>query len=210
MSDLHAAPAGWYPEPNGTDGQRWWDGTRWTEYATPLSPPPQAEYAPYGSATQVRVADGTPVDTVWIWLIVVLPIVAIIPFFLWDTEEYLQRSMAGDPTAELGVYGEPMYLASVLLSWGAYAASIVFAYFDMVALRKLGYATQFHWAWTFLGALVYVIGRSVVVKRQAGHGTAVMWIAITLYVAVFVGMIVWIVAMVTNAMGTMIDTYPAI
>lgn len=25
-------PAGWYPDPAGTDGWRWWDGQRWTEH----------------------------------------------------------------------------------------------------------------------------------------------------------------------------------
>jgi hypothetical protein len=28
---LPPPPPGWYPEP-GTYGQRWWDGTRWTEH----------------------------------------------------------------------------------------------------------------------------------------------------------------------------------
>lgn len=28
---------GWYPDPGGSGGQRWWDGVRWTEH---LAPPP--------------------------------------------------------------------------------------------------------------------------------------------------------------------------
>ena len=36
-------PAGWYPDPDGSGGQRYWDGTTWTEHrfpAAPVAPPP--------------------------------------------------------------------------------------------------------------------------------------------------------------------------
>jgi Protein of unknown function (DUF2510) len=210
MSDVYAAAAGWYPEPDGTVGQRWWDGARWTEYATPLAAPPVApEFPQYDAAVRPRVSEGTPVDTVWIWLIVVLPIVALIPFFLLDFEGYLVESMT-DPMAQVRMYLDPMYLASVLLGWGAYGASVVFAYLDVRALRQLGYARQFHWAWTFLSPLVYVIGRSVVVKRQAGRGSAPMWVAIALNVALFVGTFVWIGVITANVVGAAMSSYPGI
>jgi len=32
------APAGWYPQPDGTE--RWWDGQAWTAHSRPLPPPP--------------------------------------------------------------------------------------------------------------------------------------------------------------------------
>lgn len=32
-----AVPAGWHPDPQGGGGQRWWDGTRWTEHTTPAA-----------------------------------------------------------------------------------------------------------------------------------------------------------------------------
>ncbi|OBB35896.1 DUF2510 domain-containing protein [Mycobacterium sp. 852002-51961_SCH5331710] len=40
-------PAGWYPDPNGTGGQRYWDGSTWTEQRSPdlgsqPAPPPSA------------------------------------------------------------------------------------------------------------------------------------------------------------------------
>lgn len=48
------APAGWYPDPGGSDQHRWWDGERWTdrlqpppgwEPATPKSSPPTSPWA---------------------------------------------------------------------------------------------------------------------------------------------------------------------
>lgn len=49
MSDPNqpAVPPGWYPD--GQGGQRWWDGTRWTEHtqpATPAAPQPATPAAP--------------------------------------------------------------------------------------------------------------------------------------------------------------------
>lgn len=206
MSDVYTAPAGWYPEPDGTVGQRWWDGARWTDYATPLAAP---QHPQYDAAVRPRVSEGTPVDTLWIWLIVVFPVVALIPFFLWDVEGYMVQSMT-DPMAQVRMYLDPMYLASVLLGWGAYGASVLFAYLDVVALRRLGYSRQFHWAWAFLSSLVYVIGRSVVVKRQAGHGAAPMWVTIALNVALFVGTFVWIGVITANVVSAAMSSYPAI
>jgi hypothetical protein len=211
MIESHAAPAGWYPEPSGAEGQRWWDGTRWTEYATPLAAPPQpaaAQYAPYDGMAAPRVAEGTPVDTAWIWLVIAVPILALIPLFFYDLEGYALQSMT-DPTAEQRMYRDPMYLASVLLGWISYGAIVLFAYLDVVALRKLGYARQFHWAWAFLWSLVYVIGRSVVVKRQAGRGSAPMWVAIGLNVIVFIATLVWIGVMIANVVNASMLLYPA-
>jgi len=38
-------PAGWYPDPDGSGGQRYWDGDSWTEHRAPAAPtpPPPAE-----------------------------------------------------------------------------------------------------------------------------------------------------------------------
>jgi uncharacterized protein YxjI len=33
-------PAGWYPDPAGTPGTRWWDGRTWTEHVQQAAPPP--------------------------------------------------------------------------------------------------------------------------------------------------------------------------
>lgn len=35
-------PAGWYPDPDGSGGQRYWDGSVWTEHRSPAPPPAPA------------------------------------------------------------------------------------------------------------------------------------------------------------------------
>lgn len=36
-----AVDPGWYDDPTGTGGQRWWDGERWTEHAGPPAGAPR-------------------------------------------------------------------------------------------------------------------------------------------------------------------------
>lgn len=38
MGRVSDKAAGWYPDPGGTNRQRYWDGDSWTEYYTPLAP----------------------------------------------------------------------------------------------------------------------------------------------------------------------------
>ncbi len=45
------APPGWYPDPSGPPGQRYWDGSNWTEHRVAAPPPPPAPPAPDASKT---------------------------------------------------------------------------------------------------------------------------------------------------------------
>lgn len=205
MTDVHTAQPGWYPEPDGTEGQRWWDGSRWTEYATPLAAPP---YEPYGTA-RTTVPEGTPTGNVWIWLVAVLPILPFIPFFFVDVSGYMLRSMT-DPMAQFAMYLDPMYLATTLLGWAVYGASVWFAALDRRELRRLGYSRPFHWAWAFLWSLVYVVGRTVVVRRQAGRGSGPMAVAIAVNVAIVIGTFVWAGMLFASLMDATMGSYPGV
>lgn len=52
-------PAGWYPDPSGQPGLRWWDGGQWTEHHQPPPPTPHIG-AGGGPETTIRPPMTTP------------------------------------------------------------------------------------------------------------------------------------------------------
>jgi len=46
MNDAPLPPAGWYPDPEGGSGTRYWDGSAWTSHVSPAptTPPPAPGY----------------------------------------------------------------------------------------------------------------------------------------------------------------------
>lgn len=67
MTDPHQqqTPPAWYPDPdpNNPGGQRWWDGTRWTEHSRPAGPVAQPLYDARQNAqqqTQAQPGHGQP------------------------------------------------------------------------------------------------------------------------------------------------------
>jgi hypothetical protein len=180
------APAGWYPDPNAPGGQRWWDGTQWTEHVGQQA----STYQPFQPP---KAPEGTTTNTVWVWLVVLLPLLSIASLFTIDLAGYMRTVMA-DPTdirAQLSIYTSPGYLLTTLGSFVVYALSVVFSALDHRELVRREVPKPFHWAFAFLGGLVYVIGRSVVVKRRTGGGLAPLWGVIAVFVVSVIATIAW-------------------
>lgn len=72
MTDQPGTPPGWYPDPQGGGGQRYWDGARWTEQVGPPAGAPQVagpQAAGVGVRFGARLLDG---------LIVGVPLVLVL------------------------------------------------------------------------------------------------------------------------------------
>jgi predicted Co/Zn/Cd cation transporter (cation efflux family) len=163
---------GWYPDPSGLGRQRYWDGTRWTDQ---LHDPVTGAY---GALPGAALGAETPVYNALIWTIVLLPLVSLIVSSAMATNTFATRSTSGSPLVD------PLFLVSQALGWGIYLTTVLFAFFDRRQLLADGFARPFHWAWAFLSGAVYVIGRSVIVRRRAGRGMAPFWVwlAVTLLI----------------------------
>ena len=197
-------PAGWYPDPAGSSRSRWWDGTQWTDHyaaqAGQVAQPPQPVYgqqgngqqgyAPqaYAAAAPLRAPEGTKPNTPWIWIFGALMVLPMIAFGAWDIGGWLTRSMTStmqnptDPYASLSLYTDPGYLLVLVVSFVYWAGSVFVAFLDYRALKAAGVPRPFHWAWTFLNQFVYIIGRTVIVRRRTGGGLGPLWLFIGLYV----------------------------
>jgi hypothetical protein len=178
--------------------------------SVPYTPEPQ----------QLRAPEGTNPSTVHIWLIVILSAVLCIPSFIYlatfDMTGMLRQSMLAptDPFAGYGLMFTPAYLATLAAGFIGYAVTVWLAYLDSRTLAARGVPQPFHWATAFIpsfGTYVYVIGRSVVVRRRTGTGLAPLWVFITLQVLTFIISIVLTVAMsvaMFNNINDLIATYP--
>ncbi|GAA2051172.1 DUF2510 domain-containing protein [Leifsonia soli] len=205
MTDQTTPAAGWYPDPNGSGALRWWDGSRWSDQ---LAAAPTA-YAP---ARRRPLAPGTPLYTVWIWLVAVLPVASGLLLFLLHPQPMFRFSADGSSavlTDPFALVGGPIYFVVLGLSWVLAAAMIVFSWLDYRELLRRGMERPFHWAWSFLG-IVYPIGRSVVVRGVAGgRGLAPLWVAIAAYVVSLVLSVVWSIILISEILGTVAQNLPA-
>jgi hypothetical protein len=207
MSDQGTSiiPPGWYPDPENPAQGRFWNGAAWTDVRhvpgqpLPVTPP-------------LKAPAGTDWNTPWIWLIIGLPLLPLLLLLLVPWGSLFDFDpFASTPAEGMGgmvsVFLSPFYWLSIVSSYGVYGLSVWFAYRDMKDLAARGVPKPFHWAFAFIGGLVYTIGRSVVVKRRTGRGHAPLWAEIAV-VVVSIVVVVIVEVIIFSAMGDLITTFP--
>lgn len=149
--------------------------------------------ASFSPSTHGWASEPTPLDpsTTWVWGVVWSPLIyalgtvvalAIGGFDLTSSSDLSSNSARG-------------------LSVGAFIGMLVLARNDGIQLKERGFST-FGWGWMFFGPLVWLIGRTVMVHRQAGRGIAPLlaWLGTNaLYVMVVIGVAIAIVLPELNA-----------
>jgi len=200
-----SAAAGWYPDPTGAPGSRWWDGTQWTGHT--LAPP----VAPRPVDVPPRPVD-VPTNTVWIWLVIAASTLPLASLLFLDPSDYVAATMNAASDAETAFAASVAWMLQCLtiglVSWVFVGAAILFSWLDWRELRRRGVPVPFHWAWALLalagaGLAVYVIGRTVVLRRRTvAGGWAPLWVWIgTLVLAVIVA-IAWATTIVAQILGS--------
>ncbi|MEY2848173.1 MAG: hypothetical protein RI885_838 [Actinomycetota bacterium] len=130
------------------------------------------------------VPEGTSSTTPWIWVIIALPLAQALVNIVIPASSMMSAGPSGIPTFAAGYY---LVQGVSLLVYLVVAA---LAFLDWRELKRRGFVLPFHWAWSFLGGIVYVIGRSVVVHRRSGKGLATLWVYLVVFaVALVIGII---------------------
>ncbi|OUE24512.1 DUF2510 domain-containing protein [Clavibacter michiganensis] len=125
----------------------------------------QAGYAqqPYAATPPPKVPASTSPSTWAIWVLAALPVVSLVLALNVDYRGALDMDPRG-PRPDALVAQAVSSLVQLLV-WGG---SVALAYVDWRDLTRRGIVRPFHWAWAFIPVVggVYLIGRSIVVRRR--------------------------------------------
>ncbi|RZT58202.1 hypothetical protein EV140_2445 [Microcella alkaliphila] len=145
---------------------------------------------------------GTPATTLWIWLLALAPLISIWSAVTLDVDAVIELvNVAIEATPDGAVTTNPTTAPPAtgngtgLVLW---LAGIGVAVLDWRALRDRQIDRPFPWFWAIASGFVYVIGRSIVVRRRSGTGLAPMWATIALQ-ALLIAIVFSIAVRVVNA-----------
>jgi len=179
----------------------------------------------YPSAPPVSYDTAAPrrdikTNTVWVWLMVFLPVLSLLGVVIFDWSSYFRDafyagvySYDSGPASMAGTNAATALITVVtsVVSIVVSALTVLFAFLDWRQLRARGVDRPFHWAFSFFvlvigSGLVYIIGRGVILRRRTGSGLGPIWAAVAVNVAVVIGFIVWIVVLIAQ-MSTLINEF---
>ncbi|AJW78157.1 DUF2510 domain-containing protein [Clavibacter michiganensis] len=165
----------------------------------------QAGYAPtpYAAPTPPPQVPASTSPFTWaIWVLAALPVISLFLILGLDLRQTMTPMQYGRGAMSPDLGLSAGYLVANLVAFLVYGANVAVAYFDWRDLGQRGIVRPFHWAWTFLGSGVYVIGRSVIVRRRiTGNPSRVLaplwlWVGITAIV-LFVAVVKWVDAFIS-------------
>ena len=185
-------PAGWYPDPSFPQRMRWWDGVQWTPHLAPAV----QQLLPF---QRVLISHQTPVYNPFIWAVVLLPLVPLLLMLTWQPEFRYITTRQGMTTLDpLSIY-TPGYFLLQASGFIVYGVSVLMAFLDYRRLARSGVVRPFHWAWCFLSPAVYVIGRTVIVRKVAlDRGMGPVWALIGVVVLSFIVAGIWMSTMMQS------------
>lgn len=105
-----AQPPGWYPDPGGSGGSRWWDGQKWAENAAP---------GPGGAALPSVETDGYAIASI----ILAVMGIPILPLIFGYSSRRRIREAGGRKQ------GDGLAVAGIIIGWitlAIYALTILF------------------------------------------------------------------------------------
>ncbi len=153
----------------------------------------------YAAAQRGPSAPGVSTDTVWIYLAIAASFLPVLSVFFIDWESFFAASFApvySDSqmgTAMMGMVGQSLLIS--VFGYAMIALTIVFSWLDWRELKSRGVSRPFHWAYSFFALLVsitvYIIGRTVVLKRETGKGMTALWVWIASVAAATIITVVW-------------------
>ncbi|MFJ4161271.1 DUF2510 domain-containing protein [Microbacterium testaceum] len=171
----------------------------------------------YPSAPPVSYDTAAPrrdikTNTVWVWLMVFLPVLNLLGVVIFDWSSYFRDafyagvySYDSGPASMAGTNAATALITVVtsVVSIVVSALTVLFAFLDWRQLRARGVDRPFHWAFSFFvlvigSGLVYIIGRGVILRRRTGSGLGPIWAAVAVNLAVVIGFIIWIVVLIAQ------------
>ena len=110
----------------------------------------------------------------FLWLLIALPLVQVIAISFYDLNSVIARTMIETfSRAPITIQPDNLFPLLNLIIWGL---TVLLALADWRGLNRARVERPFHWAWSFLGGAVYIVGRSVIVYRRTGRGLTPVWV----------------------------------